>query len=281
MAGSIGLRHVLAALHRGEVIVVDHALGARTAALLLADAKRPMAVGGFEAETAADPRLGPAMRALVERTPTLLDSFRYVAWHRSPPFAAYPATAAAMTALRALVTSLGDAEVRLSQPLSPDWSPTGTVRDPAGCLLSLVGFNGTRYALHTDANQRQGRQRKLTALYYPQFEPAWRPGDGGELRVLQANGSELRLAPRADRLVLFRPELRHEALQSRVARITMTVWGHGRGERLAAAPAHPVDLTHRCTSTMCQGAVRRTGAAADAADYSASVVHGSQARSTL
>ena len=90
----------------------------------------------------------------------------------------------------------------------------------------------------------------------------WRPGDGGELRVLQANGTELRLAPRADRLVLFRPELRHEALQSRVARITMTVWGHGRGERLAAAPAHPVDLTHRCTSTMCQGAVRRTGAAA-------------------
>lgn len=256
--GDLGLRLVLAALHRGEVLVADDVLGARTASALLADVKRQMANdGGFEVETVADPRLGPAMRAFVERTPTLLDSFRYVAWHRSPPVDAYPATAAAMSALQALVASLGDAEVRLSQPLSPDWPLAGTVRDPAGCLLSLVGFNGTRYALHTDANQRQGRRRKLTAIYYPQFEPPWRPGDGGELRVLQANGSERLVAPRADRLVLFRPELRHEALESRVARITMTVWGHGRGERLAAAPALPVDLTHRCTSTMCQAAVRR------------------------
>ena len=119
---------------------------------------------------------------------------------------------------------------RLMQPLSPDWPHTGMAADPAGCLLSVVGFNGTRYALHTDANARQGRRRKLTAVYYPAFEPAWAPGDGGELRLLLANGSELRAAPRADRAVLFRPELRHEALPCRGPRITLTVWGHGRGD---------------------------------------------------
>ena len=57
--GDLGLRLVLAALHRGEVLVADDVLGARTASALLADVKRQMANdGGFEVETVADPRLG-------------------------------------------------------------------------------------------------------------------------------------------------------------------------------------------------------------------------------
>ena len=89
---------------------------------------------------------------------------------------------AAHLALRTLLHEIGKAEARLSTPLSASWPASGLAHDPQGALLSVSGFNGTRYALHTDSGARASR--KLTAIYYPCFEPEWSPGDGGELLVL-------------------------------------------------------------------------------------------------
>ena len=127
-----------------------------------------------------------------------------------------------------------------------------------GALLSLSGFNGTRYALHTDAGARA--TRKLTAIYYPPFEPAWSFGAGGELRVMLADGRNATLPPLPDRLVLFHSELPHEVLPSRTPRISLTAWGLGRGARRRPAPVE-LDMSLQCTSDMCQQAQRDKEAA--------------------
>ena len=278
-----------ALLHRiasGEPVVLDNALGAGLAAGVLQGTKRLVAAGvlcsdtvyaaaGVQLLTMSSPTVwasatteGSAsgrgdllIRTLYSAMPGLWDSFRLVAWLQPGSAQRHRGTEAidaAIVALRTLLREIGDAEARLSIPLGASWPASGLAHDPQGALLSVSGFNGTRYALHTDSGARA--TRKLTLIYYPRFEPPWRPGDGGELRVLLADGSQRLLAPRADRLVLFESGLQHEVLPSRVARISLTVWGLGRGARQRPPPS-ALDLSHRCTSDMCQVAQRRKEAA--------------------
>ena len=285
-----------ALLHRiasGEPVVLDNALGAGLAAGVLQGTKRLVAAGVLCSDTvyaaagvqllaemsspstegSASGRGDLLMRTLYSAMPGLWDSFRLVAWLQPGSAQRHRGTEAidaAIVALRTLLREIGDAEARLSIPLGASWPASGLAHDPQGALLSVSGFNGTRYALHTDSGARA--TRKLTLIYYPRFEPPWRPGDGGELRVLLADGSQRLLAPRADRLVLFESGLQHEVLPSRVARISLTVWGLGRGARQRPPPS-ALDLSHRCTSDMCQvpgwrsgGGRRRSASIAGAAE---------------
>ena len=89
------------------------------------------------------------------------------------------------------------------------------------------------------------------AVYFPRSEPAWQPGDGGELRI-ECDGGEQRVSPRTDRLVLFHADLAHEALPPLRGRprISLSVWGLGVGTRRQPANQR-VDLSHRCTSDLC------------------------------
>ena len=137
------------------------------------------------------------------------------------------------------------AALRISAPRV--WPSAGVTPDPIGALLSVNGFNGTRYAWHADTVRPR---RKLTSIYWPRFDPAWRSGDGGELRFV-LNGSDVRIAPRADRLVVFSSELPHEVLVSKIPRISLTVWGLGVGER-ARAPTKTLETAHKCTSDLCR-----------------------------
>lgn len=230
-------------LGRGEVLVIDSALGARAAGAVLDDVKRKLVAGALVGDNVSAV-LAPAIYSAL---PGLWDSYRLISWLH--PDARFPALAHAMRALGRLCDSLGLAETRLQQPLSPAWSPSGFDADPQGFLLALNGFNGTRYAQHTDVAGRP--RRKLSVIYYPRVDPPWAPGDGGELVVLEGSGRERRVEPRADRVVLFHSELTHEVLPCRIARVSLTKWALGNGERRAPPPKR-LDLAQLCTSDMCQ-----------------------------
>lgn len=80
---------------------------------------------------------------------------------------------------------------------------------------------GAGYLRHRDAFAGGGR-RRVTATYY--LNAAWRPGDGGELRLATPAGARL-VEPLLDRLVLFRSEVvPHEVLPARAPRWAVTAW---------------------------------------------------------
>jgi SM-20-related protein len=84
---------------------------------------------------------------------------------------------------------------------------------------------GTRYGRHRDAfpTPSGGRpNRRITAIYYA--NPAWRPVDGGMLR-LDAEGRHHDVAPVLDRLLVFLSErIEHEVLPARAPRRAVTAW---------------------------------------------------------
>jgi SM-20-related protein len=87
--------------------------------------------------------------------------------------------------------------------------------------LALYPGGSAGYLPHRDAFAAGGR-RRVTATYY--LNAAWRPGDGGELRLTTPAGPRL-VAPLLDRLVLFRSELvPHEVLPARAPRWAVTAW---------------------------------------------------------
>ena len=277
-----GLRRSLRRLSRGDLVVVDDAFGASVAAGVLLETKRLLAAGRmhFEAPRHYAPDMPSAMAdAMYAANPGFWDSLRLTRWLAAADAEAegLPALAHAIHSLEGLHAALGAAEVSLTSPLSPAWPPSGLQRDPTGALLSVSGFNGTRYALHADASVAQ--QRKLAAIWYPRTEPAWQPGDGGELRVetgtaVSGGGkkgdggpSEPRatmVSPRADRLVLFHAELAHEVLPMRErgpARLSLSSWGLAPPDAARLLPPNArVDLSSaRCSSSMCRAGLRRAG----------------------
>ena len=62
----------------------------------------------------------------------------------------------------------------------------------------------------------------MTAIYYA--NPAWRPEDGGVLRLHGGDGP-LDVAPVLDRLLVFLSErVEHEVLPARAPRCAVTAW---------------------------------------------------------
>ena len=237
MDGAISL------LRAGGVLTIDDALGSGTAAGLLLETKELLAAGVLRGDT---PQSEAFSKIIYELLPGMLDSYRLISWLH--PTDAHPALGRAIRAMQFLCFAIGDAEAAPHALAAPRvWPAAGVSLDPHGALLSVNGFNGTRYAWHSDTVRPR---RKLTSIYWPRFEPAWAPGAGGELRFV-VNGSEVLVAPRADRLIVFSSEIPHEVLVSRSPRISLTVWGLGVGER-AWAPTKTLETEHRCTSDLCR-----------------------------
>ncbi len=85
---------------------------------------------------------------------------------------------------------------------------------------------GSHYRQHLDVFAH-ARQRKVSTVLY--LNPAWRPGDGGELRIWTTPGSPdgpyVDVEPRYGTLVSFLSEdYFHEVLPTRVPRFSVTGW---------------------------------------------------------
>ncbi len=80
----------------------------------------------------------------------------------------------------------------------------------------------TRYEKHVD--QFHGKNnRVISMLIYLNEE--WQPGDGGELKVYQDDGTETLIEPRAKRLVMFKSDsVPHEVLLTQIRRKSITGW---------------------------------------------------------
>jgi len=81
---------------------------------------------------------------------------------------------------------------------------------------------GAFYARHVDQFQVSSNRVFSVILY---LNPDWKTGDGGELRVYDANGGFSDYSPLHGRLILFRSDLvEHEVLQANLPRVSVTGW---------------------------------------------------------
>lgn len=136
-----------------------------------------------------------------------------------------------------------DALVSLLGARLPDAADLAFRSEPQ---LSLYPANGTRYVRHVDNTCTGGEGRlcngrRLSAVYY--LNPAWKAGDGGELRISRKREGdldelpELDVAPELDRLLLFWADARtpHEVLPSAAPRHAVTVWYFSASELRVAS----------------------------------------------
>lgn len=141
-----------------------------------------------------------------------------IAWLKKSDDAAVAAHRLAMDALRA--------KLEAALALKMDSSSFMTAQYAAG---------SAGYVRHRDSAPRRPSGRKLTAIYY--LNPAWTDSDGGELRIWPDScaeayvggarddaGPHRDLAPRHDRLLVFRSALEHAVLPSRADRLALTTW---------------------------------------------------------
>lgn len=80
----------------------------------------------------------------------------------------------------------------------------------------------THYEKHVD--QFQGKNnRVISMLIY--LNEDWQPGNGGELKIYQADGTETLVEPLAKRLVMFKSDtVPHEVLLTQIPRKSITGW---------------------------------------------------------
>jgi len=91
--------------------------------------------------------------------------------------------------------------------------------------LARYPGGGARYRRHRDAFPGRSN-RRVTAIYY--VNPAWRPADGGLLRLYGPDGPR-DVEPILDRLVLFLSErVEHEVLPTAAPRMAVSAWFYGR-----------------------------------------------------
>jgi SM-20-related protein len=159
---------------------------------------------------AADGRLRPAgvSRGPSHRVDVAVrgDAIAWIEPEESPP---------ELTPLRALFLSLRDA-LNHDAYLGLDRIEIQVARYPGG---------GSRYDRHRDAfGTPPGSRpnRRVTAIYYA--NPAWRPEDGGALRLHLASGPQ-DVTPLLDRLLVFLSErVEHEVLPALEPRRAVTAW---------------------------------------------------------
>ena len=113
--------------------------------------------------------------------------------------------------------------------------------DDCSGMCAIYPGGGARYVKHRDAlPYRPGR--KLTLIYYSNDE--WVPESGGELQLWLKEGRDpIKIAPLADRLVVFISSLEHEVLPSWQTRLSLTVWMYNRRDQALEALAE--DLRDR------------------------------------
>ena len=98
------------------------------------------------------------------------------------------------------------------------------------CFLSLSGSEfhlayyppGTYYQRHLD-QFRERNNRLISAVLY--LNEAWKPGDGGELKIFRPDGEEVLCEPLARRCILFKSDVvEHEVLLTHTDRYSLTGW---------------------------------------------------------
>ena len=95
-------------------------------------------------------------------------------------------------------------------------------------MCAIYPGGGARYVKHRDALPYKAG-RKLTVIYY--LNGAWQPGHGGELDIWPRDaehGPPERVAPLADRLVVFVSSLEHEVVPAWQPRLALTTWMFNR-----------------------------------------------------
>ena len=80
---------------------------------------------------------------------------------------------------------------------------------------------GKYYERHSDLLNISSHRVISTVLY---LNPHWTNTDGGELVIYHNDVSEVKIEPLAGRLVIFRSELEHEVLTTKVERVSITGW---------------------------------------------------------
>jgi SM-20-related protein len=125
--------------------------------------------------------------------------------------------------------------------LVPLWDSFQALRDALnrGGYLGLARMEvqvarypggGAAYRRHRDAFPTPPGappNRRVTAIYYA--NPAWRPVDGGALRLHGDGTPPVDVAPRLDRLLVFLSErVEHEVLPTRAPRRAVTAWFRAR-----------------------------------------------------
>lgn len=197
--GARGFADLLEELLRGGVALRDHFLTPLEVRSLAGCADQRRARGDF---TAA--RIG-AQHRLQRRAEIRGDS---TCWLEQPEFAAEFELLGLLERLRLrlnrdAVPGLFDIELHYA------WYPPGA-----------------QYARHVD--QPQGRdQRRVSLVLY--LNEDWAPGDGGVLRIFDADERHRDIEPAGGRLVLFLTEQRwHAVMPARRARLSITGWFRSR-----------------------------------------------------
>lgn len=80
---------------------------------------------------------------------------------------------------------------------------------------------GSYYLKHRDQFKLDMSRQYTLVLYLTQN---WIDGDGGELKIWTASGSELLIEPILGRAVFFPSELEHEVLVAKKRRLSVTSW---------------------------------------------------------
>lgn len=138
-------------------------------------------------------------------------------------------------ALRLTLAAIDSAVEELvlrSRDLDEEWRGRGLRREEVQATCYPAG--GARYVRHVDNNASladDGRRtgRRITCILYA--NEAWRPGDGGELRLHPTSGAgatAVDVAPLANRFVVFFSDERvpHEVLPARAERFALSIWYH-------------------------------------------------------
>lgn len=80
----------------------------------------------------------------------------------------------------------------------------------------------TRYEKHIDQFKGQSN-RLISVLIY--LNEHWTPGDGGELKIFERDGTERLVEPTAKRLVMFKSDtVEHEVMLTKTHRKSLTGW---------------------------------------------------------
>lgn len=80
---------------------------------------------------------------------------------------------------------------------------------------------GFGYQWHSD-NPKGRDERVLSAVFY--LNDNWGEHDGGEILLIDKNGSEQKLQPQANRLVIFVSNLRHQVAITHRERFSIATW---------------------------------------------------------
>ncbi|TPX75989.1 hypothetical protein CcCBS67573_g02748 [Chytriomyces confervae] len=99
--------------------------------------------------------------------------------------------------------------------------------------LAQLGFysDGAMYVKHKDASPLIPG-RLITAIMY--FTENWEENQGGQLRLYSDDGSYTDIAPRFNRLLLFKSHLDHEVLPTFCDRFALTIWMYSENADTAA-----------------------------------------------